>query len=60
MDKAERAFNDIKELLVNPPILKAPTPVGLFHVESDASHEGVGGTLWQKTGRWMGSNWLSF
>ena len=24
--KAEKAFNDIKKLLVNPPVLKAPTP----------------------------------
>ena len=50
MDKAEKAFNDIKELLVNPPVLKAPTPDGLFHLESDTSHEGVGGTLLQKQG----------
>ena len=30
IDKAEKAFNDIKELLVNPPVLKALTPDGLF------------------------------
>ena len=29
-DKAEKAFNDIKQLLLNPPILKTPTPDGLF------------------------------
>ena len=29
-EEAEKAFNDIKQLLVNPPILKAPTPDGLF------------------------------
>ena len=34
-DKAEKAFNDIKKLLINPPVLKAPTPNGLFHLESD-------------------------
>ena len=34
-DKAENAFNNIKELLVNPPVLKVPTPNGLFHLESD-------------------------
>ena len=36
-DKAEKAFNNIKQLLVNPPVLKAPTPDGLFHLESDTS-----------------------
>ena len=49
-DEAEKAFNDIKQLLVNPPILKAPTPDGLFRLESDTSREGVGGTLLQKQG----------
>ena len=48
--EAEKAFNDIKKLLVNPPVLKAPTPDGLFHLESDTSGEGVGGTLLQKQG----------
>ena len=36
-DKAEKAFNNIKQLLINPPVLKAPTPDGLFHLESDPS-----------------------
>ena len=49
-DEAEKAFNDIKQLLVNPPVLKAPTPDGLFRLESDTSREGVGGTLLQKQG----------
>ena len=36
MDRQSRkAFNDIKKLLVNPPVLKAPTPDGLFRLESD-------------------------
>ena len=48
--EAEKAFNDIKKLLVNPPVLKAPTPDGLFCLESDTSREGVGGTLLQKKG----------
>ena len=48
--EAERAFNDIKKLLINPPVLKAPTPDGLFRLESDTSREGVGGTLLQKQG----------
>ena len=47
-DEAEKAFNEIKKLLVCPPVLKAPTPDGLFRLESDTSREGVGGTLLQK------------
>ena len=42
-EEAEKAFNDIKQLLINP-------PDGLFHLESDTSREGVGGTLLQKQG----------
>ena len=49
-EEAERAFNDIKRLLISPPVLKAPTPDGLFQLESDTSREGVGGTLLQKQG----------
>ena len=43
-------FNDIKKLLISPLVLKAPTPNGLFCLESDTSREGVGGTLSQKQG----------
>ena len=50
-EEAEKAFNDIKKLLINPPVLKAPTPNGLFHLENDTSQEGVGGTLLQKQGK---------
>ena len=50
-EEAEKAFNDIKELLISPPVLKAPTPDGL---ESDISQESVGGTLLQKQGnKWV-------
>ena len=53
-EEAEKAFNDIKELLVSPPVLKALTPDGLFHLESGTSQEGVGGTLLQKQGdQWV-------
>ena len=34
-DKAEKASNNIKKLLVNPPVLKAPTPDSLFRLESE-------------------------
>ena len=45
----DKAFNDIKELLISPPVLKAPD--GLFHLESNTSQEGVGSTLLQKQGK---------
>ena len=54
MDEAEIAFNEIKKLLVCLPVLKAPTPDGLFRLESDILREGVGGTLLQKQGdKWV-------
>ena len=54
MDEAEKAFNEIKELLASLPVLKAPTPDGLFRLKSDTSREGVGGTLLQKQGdKWV-------
>ena len=49
-DEAKKSFNEIKKLLINPPALKAPTPDGLFRLESDTLREGVGGTLLQKQG----------
>ena len=48
--EAEKAFKEIKELLISLPILRAPTPKGLFRLESDTLREGVGGTLFQKQG----------
>ena len=50
MDEAKKAFNEIKKLLVSPPVLKAPTPDSLFHLRSDTLREGVGGTSPQKQG----------
>ena len=50
-EEAEKAFNDIKELLISPPVLKAPMPDGLFCLESDTSQESVDGTLLQKQGK---------
>ena len=53
-DEAEKAFNEIKKLLISPPVLKAPTPDGLFRLKSDTSIEGMGGTLLQKQGdKWV-------
>ena len=50
MDEAKKAFNEIKKLLVSPPVLKVPTPDGLFRLESDTLRVGVGSTLLQKQG----------
>ena len=53
-EEVQKTFNDIKELLISPPVLKAPTPDGLFCLESDTSQEGVIGTLLQKQGnKWV-------
>ena len=49
-DEAEKAFNEIKKLLISCPVLKAPTPDGLFQLKSDTLREGVGGALLQKQG----------
>ena len=49
-EEAKKAFNEIKKLLINHPVLKAPTPDRLFQLKSDTLREGVGGTLLQKQG----------
>ena len=49
-DEAQKAFNEIKKLLISPPVLKPPTPDCLFQLKSDTSREGMGGTLLQKQG----------
>ena len=49
-EEAKKTFNEIKKLLINPTVLKTPTPVGLFRLKSDTSREGVGGMLLQKQG----------
>ena len=36
--------------MISPPVLTAPTPDGLFRLESDTSCEGIGGILFQKQG----------
>ena len=49
-EEARKAFNAIKKLLINRPVLKAPTPDGLFQLKNDTLREGMGGTLLQKQG----------
>ena len=54
MDEAEKAFKEIKKLLICLPVLKGPTPDGLFSLESDTLRDVVGGTLLQKQGdKWV-------
>ena len=48
--RSRKAFKEIKELLISPPVLRALTPEGLFQLESDTSHKGDRGTLSQKQG----------
>ena len=48
--RSRKAFKEIKELLISPPVFRASTPEGLFQLESDTSCEGVRGTLFQKQG----------
>ena len=52
--EAKKAFNEIKKLLISPPVLKASRPDCLFRLKSDTLREGVGGTLLQK----QGDEWL--
>ena len=59
-EEAKKAFNDIKELLISPPVLKAPIPDGLFCLESNTSQEDVGGTSLKEQGERMVNDWLSF
>ena len=49
-EKAKNAFNKVKKLLINPPVLKTTTTDGLFWLESDTSREGMDGILLQKQG----------
>ena len=49
-DEAEKAFNEIKKLLVSLPVLKSPTLEGLFRLKSETLRKDVGGTLLQKQG----------
>ena len=53
-EEAKKAFNEIKKLLINPPVLKEPTPDRLFQLKSDTSREGMGGFSLQKQGdKWV-------
>ena len=49
--KLRKHLTTLRKYLLSPPLLKTPTPHGLFHLESDTSQEGVSSTLLQKQGK---------
>ena len=53
-DKHQKAFEEIKKLLVKPPILRMVGGDGIFRLESDTSRTAVGGTLYQ----WQDNQWV--
>ena len=53
-DKHQKAFEEIKQLLVKPPVLRMVSGDGIFRLESDTSHTAAGGTLYQ----WQDNQWV--
>ena len=53
-DTQQKAFDDIKKLLVKPPILRMVSGDGIFRLESDTSRTAAGGTLYQ----WQDQKWV--
>ena len=53
-NKHQKAFEEIKQLLVKPPVLRMVSGDGIFHLESDTSHTATGGTLYQ----WQDNQWV--
>ena len=47
-DKHQKAFEDIKSLLVKPPVLHMVSGNGFFRLDSDTSRTAAGGTLYQR------------
>ena len=47
-EKCQEAFNEIKKLLIKPPVLRMPRVDGKFRLESDTSREAAGGALYQE------------
>ena len=46
-DRHQKAFEDIKKLLVKPPVLQMVSGNGFFRLESDTSRTAAGATLYQ-------------
>ena len=53
-DKHQKAFEEIKQLLVKPPVLRMVSGDGIFRLESDTSRTAAGGTLYQ----WQDNQWV--
>ena len=53
-DKHQKAFEEIKQLLIKPPVLRMVSGDGIFRLESDTSHTATGGTLYQ----WQDNQWV--
>ena len=46
-DKHQKAFEEIKQLLVKPPVLRMVSGNGFFRLESDTSRTAAGATIYQ-------------
>ena len=53
-NKHQKAFEEIKKLLVKPPVLRMVSGDGIFRLESDTSRTAVRGTLYQ----WQDNQWI--
>ena len=53
-DKHQKAFEEIKQLLVKPSVLRMVSGDGIFRLESDTSCTAAGGTLYQ----WQDNQWI--
>ena len=50
----QKAFEEIKQLLIKPPVLRMVSGDGIFQLESDTSRTAAGGTLYQ----WQDNQWV--
>ena len=53
-DRHQKAFEEIKQLLVKSPVLRMVSGNGFFRLESDTSRTAVGATLYQ----WQNNEWV--
>ena len=54
IDKYQKAFEEIKQLLIKRPILRMVSGEGIFRLESDTSRTAAGGTLYH----WQDNQWV--
>ena len=53
-DVHQKAFEEIKQILIKPPVLRMVSGDGIFWLESDTSRTAAGGTLYQ----WQDNQWV--